>query len=53
LENADDFPPQAPILLITDGEIEKRIMIHRDHAWLLPKHCKLPFKTNKPVFQFE
>lgn len=53
LEKADDFPPEAPILLITDGAIEERIFIHREHAWLLPKHCKLPFQTGKPVFQFE
>lgn len=53
LESAVDFPKAAPILLITDGMIEEKIYIHRDHAWILPKHRKLPFRTQKPVFQFD
>ncbi len=52
LEKADDFPPTGPILIITDGYID-HIKIKHKHAYLLPKGCRLPFKTNKPVFYFE
>ena len=43
LENANDYPKDGPILIITDGEIEDKMKIHRDHAFLIPKGKRLPF----------
>ncbi len=52
LKTAKDFPKTGPILIITDGEIEDRLLIGREHAFLLPKGCKLPFKPKGKVFHF-
>ena len=32
LEEAKDFPPYSPILIITDGMVEDYLGIHREHA---------------------
>lgn len=53
LEQAKDFPKDGPILLITDGEIEDKMTIHREHAFLAPKGKRLPFRTRGKVFYFE
>lgn len=54
LERAADFPPNGPILIITDGGIEDRITITHEHAWLLPRGgYGLPFRTKAPVFRFK
>lgn len=53
LERANDFPNDAPILIITDGFIEENLYIHHEHAYLLPKSGKLPFHTKSPIFYFE
>ncbi len=53
LEQAKDFPPNGPILIITDGGIEDKLYVHREHAYLLPKGHKLPFKPKGKVFYFE
>lgn len=53
LEQAKDFPKDGPILLITDGEIEDKMTIHREHAFLVPKGKRLPFRTRGKVFYFE
>lgn len=50
LQNAKDFPKDGPILIITDGAIESRLNIHRDHAFLLPRYGHLPFKPKGDVF---
>ncbi len=52
LEAARDFPPKGPILLITDGEIEDRLHVRREHAFLLPKGNRLPFAAKGKVFYF-
>ena len=52
LHNAKDFPKDGPILIITDGMIENRLSIHHEHAYLLPRGCRLPFHTKSPVFYF-
>ena len=43
----------GPILIITDGEIEDKMKIHRDHAFLIPKGKRLPFVPKGKVFYFE
>ena len=53
LETAKDFPEIGPILIITDGEIEGNLSVHRKHAYLLPKGRHLPFQPKGEVFYFE
>jgi predicted metal-dependent peptidase len=50
LEGADDFPPDGPILLITDAECD-RVRIRRDHGILIPAGARLPFVPAGPVFR--
>lgn len=52
LLEAKDFPKAGPVLVITDGGIEERLRIGREHAFLLPKGCRLPFKAKGKVFYF-
>ncbi len=53
LEKAEDFPKNGPILIITDGYIEDRLEIHREHAFLVPKGHRLPFLPRGKVFYFD
>ena len=53
LENANDYSKDGPILIITDGEIEDKMNIHRDHAFLIPKGKSLPFVPKGKEFYFE
>ena len=53
LEQAKDFPRNAPILIITDGEIEEDLEVHHQHAFLIPKGNRLPFRPKGDVFCFE
>ncbi|MET8866746.1 hypothetical protein ABZW11_27715 [Nonomuraea sp. NPDC004580] len=52
LERADDFPPDGPILLITDGECDV-LRIRREHAFLIPQGAALPFRPRGPVFHLK
>lgn len=52
LESAKDFPKEGAILIITDGEIEDRLKIRRDHAFLVPRNRRLPFQPRGEVFYF-
>ena len=52
LESAKDFPKDGPILIITDGEIEEHLSIKHEHAYLLPKGRRLPFRARGKVFYF-
>ena len=51
LENAKDFPPKGPLLIITDGECGK-LAIRREHAFLIPRGKHLPFPPWGKVFLF-
>lgn len=53
LECAEDFPNNAPILIITDGEIEHDLCVHREHAFLIPEGKFLPFRARGRVFRFK
>ena len=46
LEQAEDFPKDGPILIITDGQIENYLTIRHKHAFLL-------FHTNGDLFYFD
>jgi predicted metal-dependent peptidase len=50
LENARDFPPDGPILVITDGDCDV-VRVHREHAFLVPASARLPFSPKGPVFR--
>jgi predicted metal-dependent peptidase len=50
LETAQDFPANAPILVITDGDCD-RLVIRREHAFLTPSDGRLMFPTRAPVFR--
>lgn len=52
LESAKDFPKDGPILIITDGECEENLVIHRKHAYLIPQGKSLPFRAKGKVFYF-
>jgi predicted metal-dependent peptidase len=49
LERAEDFPPDAPILVITDAVCDL-VRIRREHAYLVPPGARLPFTPKGPVF---
>ncbi len=50
LERAGDFPPGAPVLVITDGECDV-LRVRREHAFLVPRGAGLPFTPRGPVFR--
>jgi predicted metal-dependent peptidase len=50
LENAEDFPKDGPILIITDGACDV-FSVGREHAFLLPSGKNLPFVPRGPVFR--
>ncbi|KJY18316.1 hypothetical protein VR46_44655 [Streptomyces sp. NRRL S-444] len=50
LQRAEDFPPQAPVLVITDGWCDT-LRIRREHAYLVPQGASLPFTPKGPVFR--
>lgn len=52
LMRAKDFPKDAPILIITDGYIEKNLSVRREHAFLIPRGNHLPFRAKGKVFYF-
>lgn len=53
LENAEDFPKEAPLLIITDGYCERLNLRGREHAYLIPFGNRLPFPPRGPVFQLK
>jgi len=50
LESAKDFPKDGPILIITDGMIERNLKVKHIHGFLLPGRTRLPFKAKGEVF---
>lgn len=50
LLHADDFPPTAPVLVITDGWCDV-LRVRREHAYLIPQGARLPFTARGPVFR--
>lgn len=55
LHRQPDFPPGAPIMIITDGWCEEELLIPRDHCFVMPrkgwKQGAIPLRTSAPVFQ--
>lgn len=51
LQDAEDFPEDGPVLVITDTELaDDRLRVRRDHAYLVPAGRRLPFPPKGPVF---
>ncbi|MEU1513425.1 hypothetical protein ABZ490_14915 [Streptomyces sp. NPDC005811] len=50
LHRADDFPRDAPVLIITDGWCDV-LRVRREHAYLVPQGGRLPFTAQGPVFR--
>ena len=50
LQNAEDFPKNGPILIITDTECD-RLTVRHEHAFLIPDGKHLPFVPRGPVFR--
>ncbi|WP_432247292.1 vWA domain-containing protein [Streptomyces sanyensis] len=50
LHRARDFPPDAPVLVITDGWCDV-LRVRREHAYLVPLGASLPFTPKGPVFR--
>ncbi len=50
LQRAEDFPKNGPLLIITDGQCD-RLVIQREHAFLMPEGASLPFIPRGPVFR--
>ncbi len=50
LQQAEDFPRDAPLLVITDGDCDA-LAIRREHALLIPAGARLPFLPRGPVFR--
>ena len=53
LEHTQDFPKEAPLLIITDCECDRLNLYGRDHAFLVPRGRSLPFPPRGPVFYLE
>ena len=53
LERAEDFPKDAPILVITDGQCEHLHLRGRTHAYLLPRGRRLSFAAKGELFWLE
>lgn len=52
LEKAENFPSSAPLLIITDGYCD-RLLIRREHAFLLPSGSSLSFVPKGEVFRIK
>lgn len=50
LDRDPAFPKNAPVLLITDGDCGRLLAWGREHAYRLPKGCRLSFPAGGPVF---
>jgi predicted metal-dependent peptidase len=54
LDASEDFPKEAPVLIITDGYCDDRLALHgREHAFLIPKGARLPFVPKGKVFMMK
>ncbi|MFN3650220.1 MAG: DUF2201 family putative metallopeptidase [Armatimonadota bacterium] len=50
-----DFPPSAPVMIITDGWCEEQVTVPREHCFVVPrkrgKESWFPLRTSAPVFR--
>ncbi|GHU35603.1 hypothetical protein AGMMS50256_31030 [Betaproteobacteria bacterium] len=54
LDRAEDFPREAPLLIITDAYCDDRLTLYgREHAYLIPEGAHLPFVAKGKVFRMK
>ena len=53
LDDDPKFPENAPLLIITDGGCDRLNLRGREHAYLIPHGCYLPFTPKGPVFRLK
>lgn len=53
LQDAEDFPKDAPLLIITDADCDRLTLYGRSHAYLIPRGRTLPFPPKGPVFYLD
>jgi predicted metal-dependent peptidase len=50
-----DFPPSAPVMIITDGYCEEELTVPREHCFVLPrkelKQGAIPLRSSAPMFR--
>lgn len=51
-----DFPPNAPVMILTDGYCEEELTCPREHCFLLPRKRwqqgnATPLRTDAPIFR--
>jgi hypothetical protein len=52
LNRLEDFPKTAPLLIITDGYCDGRLILYgREHAYLIPEGRSLPFGPKGKLFR--
>jgi predicted metal-dependent peptidase len=55
LINRADFPPKAPVMIITDGWCETEIICPREHCFVFPRKStqqnSVPLRTSAPIFR--
>jgi len=52
VQRAEDFPKKGPILIITDGQCD-RLIVRREHAFLMPEGATLPFNARGQIFRLK
>ena len=53
LDRDPQFPKEAPLLIITDGDCDRLNLRGRNHAYLIPWGKRLPFVPRGPVFRLK
>ncbi len=53
LDAAENFPKDAPLLIITDGFCDVLAIKKREHAFLIPNYGRLPFVPAGKIFRVE
>ncbi len=55
LASRPDFPPNAPVMILTDGWCEEEIVCPRDHCFVMPRKSGMDkyqtLRTSAPVFR--
>lgn len=53
LDADQDFPKNAPLLIITDGDCDSIFLRGREHAFLIPQGATLPFVPKGKIFRMK
>lgn len=53
LEELEELPPDAPVMIITDGWYEQELNTRREHCYLLPATGVMQWPAHGPIFRME